>query len=93
MSVAESVGCPVPRPSSRLIVKNLPKYITEKRVREHFAAQGDVTDVRLVRCQQTVVRVSFAFVGYKSVDDATACAQILQSHLCRHDARLGRVGS
>ena len=33
--------------SSRIIVKNLPKRITEDRIRQHFGAKGIVTDVRL----------------------------------------------
>jgi multiple RNA-binding domain-containing protein 1 len=35
--------------SSRLIVKNIPKYIKEDRLREHFAAKGTITDVKLLR--------------------------------------------
>jgi hypothetical protein len=36
-------------PSSRLCVKNLPKYITEAKLREHFSAKGEVTDVKVAR--------------------------------------------
>lgn len=35
--------------TSRLCVKNLPKYANEQRVKEHFAAKGSVTDVRLLK--------------------------------------------
>ena len=35
--------------SSRLIVKNLPKHLTEKRFREHFQAKGEVTDAKIVK--------------------------------------------
>lgn len=34
---------------TRIIVKNLPKYIDQQRFREHFAERGDVTDVKLLR--------------------------------------------
>lgn len=34
---------------SRLIVKNLPKHLTEERLREHFASQGEVTDTKLMK--------------------------------------------
>lgn len=33
--------------SSRIIVKNLPKQVTDQRMREHFAQKGEITDVRL----------------------------------------------
>ena len=35
--------------NSRVCVKNLPKYVTEKRLREHFAAKGEVTDVKVLK--------------------------------------------
>jgi RNA recognition motif-containing protein len=37
------------RISSRLCVKNLPPYVDELRLREHFAAKGEVTDAKIVR--------------------------------------------
>lgn len=33
--------------SSRIIVKNLPRRISEERIRQHFSAKGVVTDVRV----------------------------------------------
>lgn len=36
-------------PSSRICVKNVPKYVTEKRLKEHFAAKGVVTDVKILK--------------------------------------------
>jgi multiple RNA-binding domain-containing protein 1 len=64
-----SIGCPVPVATSRLIVKNLPKYMSEKRLREHFAAVAPVTDAQLARADDGRSR-QFAFVGFKCVDDA-----------------------
>ena len=42
-------------PSTRIIVKNLPKYVDAARVREHFSTVGDVTDVKLqtTKCAAT----------------------------------------
>lgn len=42
-------GPPGPTPTSRLCVKNLPKYVDEARLREHFEAKGEVTDAKIVR--------------------------------------------
>lgn len=39
--------------SSRIIVKNLPKRITNERLRAHFGAKGSVTDVRLATTPYT----------------------------------------
>eukprot|EP01156_Anaeramoeba_ignava_P002607 Anaeramoba_ignava/a218880_59.p1 GENE.a218880_59~~a218880_59.p1 ORF type:complete len:822 (+),score=274.37 a218880_59:115-2580(+) len=55
--------------SSRLIVKNLPKYIDEKRLREHFSTQGEITDIKLKRTQKGATR-RFAFIGYKTEEQA-----------------------
>ena len=35
--------------SSRLFVKNLPKHITEERLKQHFAQKGEVTDVKILK--------------------------------------------
>ncbi|EJD50711.1 hypothetical protein AURDEDRAFT_159859 [Auricularia subglabra TFB-10046 SS5] len=42
------IGSKLRRDRSRLIVKNLPSYLTESRLREHFAAKGLVTDARVL---------------------------------------------
>lgn len=54
---------------SRLIVKGLPKYLTEDRLREHFAKEGNVSDVKLMK-KRTGESRQFAFIGYKSAEDA-----------------------
>lgn len=54
---------------SRLIVKGLPKYLTEDRLKEHFAKEGNVTDVKLMKKRNGESR-QFAFIGYKSSADA-----------------------
>lgn len=38
-----------PSMSSRLFVKNLPKHITEDRLRKHFSQKGTVTDVKILK--------------------------------------------
>jgi RNA recognition motif-containing protein len=37
------------KPSSRLIVKNIPKHITDARLKAHFATKGEVTDVKILK--------------------------------------------
>ncbi|KAG0162704.1 Multiple RNA-binding domain-containing protein 1, partial [Apophysomyces sp. BC1034] len=56
---------------SRLIVKNLPKYLTEEALREHFSKQGEVTDAKLMKTSQGTSR-KFGFVGYKTEKAADA---------------------
>ena len=58
------------RPTSRLCVKNVPKHVKEQRLREHFASQGEVTDVKVVRTADGTSR-QMAFVGYKTEKAAT----------------------
>lgn len=59
---------------SRLIVKGLPKYLTEDKIREHFRKQGNVTDVKLMKKRNGESR-RFAFIGYKSYEDAENAAK------------------
>ena len=39
-------------PSSRICVKNLPKYVDERRLREHFGTKGEVTDAKVMRTRR-----------------------------------------
>ncbi|KAI8388663.1 uncharacterized protein BYT42DRAFT_560822, partial [Radiomyces spectabilis] len=56
---------------SRLIVKNLPKDLTEEKFREHFAKKGEVTDAKLMRTQYGSSR-RFGFIGYRTEKAAYA---------------------
>lgn len=53
---------------SRLIVKNLPKTITEQKIRDAFGVKGTITDVQL-KYKNGKFR-QFAFVGYSDEDSA-----------------------
>ncbi len=35
--------------TSRLCVKNLPKYLSDDRLKKHFAVKGEVTDVKVLK--------------------------------------------
>ncbi|KAF8335941.1 uncharacterized protein EI90DRAFT_3152914 [Cantharellus anzutake] len=67
---------------SRLIVKNLPSYITDARLREHFASAPSagghgarITDVKLMFRQTDGAPRRFAFIGYKTEEDAMAAKE------------------
>lgn len=63
---------------SRLIVKGLPKYYTEDKLREHFGLRGSVTDVKLMKKRNGELR-RFAFIGYKSHQDAEKAARFFNN--------------
>lgn len=52
-----------------MIVKGLPKYLTEEKLKRHFAQEGNVTDVKLMKKRNGESR-RFAFIGYKCSSDA-----------------------
>ena len=58
---------------SRLIVKNLPAYLTQDGLRAHFAATdgpgGTITDAT-VRLKPDGTSRRFGFVGYKTEEEA-----------------------
>jgi len=58
---------------SRLIVKNLPSYITPARLKEHFSQPkgpaGTITDVKVILKQDGTAR-RFGFVGFKTDEEA-----------------------
>lgn len=59
---------------SRIIVKNLPKKITEERVRELFSTKGLITDVQLKYTSNGRFR-QFCFVGYQTEDEAKSAIE------------------
>lgn len=58
---------------SRLLVKNLPAYLTQSRLREHFESKdgpgGTLTDVKVVLKPDGTSR-RFGFVGFKTDAEA-----------------------
>ena len=58
---------------SRLIVKNLPAYLTQSRLREHFESKegpGEtLTDVKVILKPDGTSR-RFGFIGYKANSEA-----------------------
>ncbi|KXZ55529.1 hypothetical protein GPECTOR_2g1078 [Gonium pectorale] len=61
-------------PSSRLCVKNIPKYVDEARLKEFFSAKGEVTDVKVLRTKDGRSR-QLGFIGFKSVEEAAAAVR------------------
>ncbi|EME30124.1 RNA-binding protein [Galdieria sulphuraria] len=57
--------------NSRLLIQGLPKYIAEKRLKDIFSSQGEVTDVKVLRKKDGTCR-RFGFVGFKTVKQAKA---------------------
>jgi multiple RNA-binding domain-containing protein 1 len=53
---------------SRLIVKNIPKVITEGELKELFKSKGEVTDVKIIFKDK--VNRRFCFIGYKKEESA-----------------------
>ncbi|KAG2501693.1 hypothetical protein HYH03_000195 [Edaphochlamys debaryana] len=58
-------------PSSRLCVKNMPKYVDEARLKEFFSVKGEVTDVKVLRTKDGRSR-QLGFIGFKTEEGATA---------------------
>jgi multiple RNA-binding domain-containing protein 1 len=63
---------------SRLIIKNLPSYITPARLQDHFESKkgpgGSLTDVKVALKPDGTSR-RFGFVGYKTEKQATAAKE------------------
>ncbi|KAJ1972817.1 Multiple RNA-binding domain-containing protein 1 [Dimargaris xerosporica] len=60
--------------STRIIVKNLPKYATDDSVRSHFAPKGEITDCKLMRNQKGESR-RFAYIGFRTEKEAKAAVR------------------
>ena len=54
--------------NSRIIVKNLPKHLTESALKAHFSGLGRVTDCRIIFKGNTNRR--FAFLGFRDPQSA-----------------------
>ncbi|XP_015958849.1 uncharacterized protein LOC107482784 [Arachis duranensis] len=77
---------------SRICVKNIPKYVTEDRLREFFSEKGEITDVKLMRTKDGKSR-QFAFVGFRSEHEAQEAIQYFnRSYLdtCRITCEVAR---
>lgn len=59
---------------SRLIVKNLPKNITDIKLKELFSQKGLITDVQLKYTKDGKFR-RFAFIGFKTEEQAIAAKE------------------
>ena len=56
--------------NSRLIVRNIPKAISEQELKEVFSKKGEVTDVKVIF--KGGVNRRFCFIGYKREESASA---------------------
>jgi len=63
---------------SRLLIKNLPSYLTPVRLREHFEQKGGpggtLTDIKVAMKQDGTSR-RFGFVGFKTEKEAAAAKE------------------
>ena len=55
--------------STRIIVKNLPKKITEEELKNHFSQKGTITDVKIMHKEDGRSR-NFCFIGFKTEQSA-----------------------
>lgn len=59
--------------TSRVIVKNLPKYATDDLLRKHFSVRGyTITDLKLAKTSEGKFR-RFAFIGFANEGEAQDC--------------------
>lgn len=68
---------------SRIIVKNMPRSITEDYVREMFGAKGTITDLHFKYCPKTGHFRRFGFIGYKTDDEAKAAMKFFDGTFLR----------
>lgn len=60
--------------TSRLCVKNIPKYLDEKRLKEHFSAKGQVTDVKILKTRWVVFAlIPFVDLPYPQHRHVVSC--------------------
>lgn len=65
---------------SRLIVKNLPQSISQKKVKEIFQAHGTITDLKLSYTKNGIFR-RFGFIGYRNADEASKAKKYLNNSM------------
>ncbi|XP_065364792.1 probable RNA-binding protein 19 [Calliphora vicina] len=63
---------------SRIIVKQLPKNITEDKLRNLFGAKGNITDMQLKYTPDGKFR-QFCFIGYQTEDEAQQAIQFFNN--------------
>lgn len=63
-------------------MKNLPPNADEAMIRQHFSSRGTITDVKLLRKRDGSSR-RFAFVGYKSPEEAEAATNFFNMSFMR----------
>lgn len=54
---------------TRIIIKNIPKFLKDKELSERFSSVGDLTDCKILRTNKGKSR-GFAFIGYKTQEQA-----------------------
>ncbi|KAH9741641.1 nucleotide binding [Citrus sinensis] len=77
---------------SRICVKNLPKYVTEDRLRDFFSQKGEITDAKLMRTKDGKSR-QFAFIGFRTEQEAEEAIKYFnKSYLdtCRISCEIAR---
>ncbi|TPX32212.1 hypothetical protein SmJEL517_g04621 [Synchytrium microbalum] len=60
--------------SSRLVVKNVPSYMSQDKFKAHFSKKGTITDVKLVTTEDGRSR-RFGYIGYKTEEEARSAQQ------------------
>jgi multiple RNA-binding domain-containing protein 1 len=88
--------------SSRIIVKNIPKEITEKELQVHFSKKGVTTDVKIMKKENGQSR-KFSFIGFKNDSEANetvkyfnntflwTCKIIVESAKAQNDPALNKT--
>ncbi|CAD7970022.1 unnamed protein product [Amoebophrya sp. A120] len=60
--------------SSRVVLKNIPPYVSEAKLRERFRAHGSLTDVKILTTKAGTSR-QLAFLGFKTPEEARRCVK------------------
>ncbi|KAK8795638.1 hypothetical protein WA158_000295 [Blastocystis sp. Blastoise] len=59
--------------SSRIFISNIPKHITEDKLKKHFSTKGEVTDCKILK--RNGVSRQIGFIGYRNAADAEAAVK------------------